>query len=77
MYILLLSYIMNTYCMKLRYYNEYTFYNTLISHNMYSLYNLKVIYIYIYILSFKAQLITNVYLNRKTLNLIIKKYPKQ
>ena len=35
------------------------------------------IYIYIYILSFKAQLITNVYLNRKTLNLIIKNYPKQ
>ena len=27
--------------------------------------------------SFKAQLITNIYLNRKTLNLIIKNYAKQ
>ena len=35
------------------------------------------IHTYIYILSFKSQLITNVYLNGKTLNLIIKNYPKQ
>ena len=57
MNILFLSYIMDAYCVKLRY------------HKMH-------IYIYIYI-ELKAQLITNVYLNRKTLNLIIKNYPKQ
>ena len=58
MNILLLTYRMNAYYVKLSYYKMQ-------------------IYIYIYILSFKAQLITNIYLDRKTLNLIIKNYPKQ
>ena len=35
------------------------------------------IYIYIYILSFRTQLITTVYLDRKTMNGINKNYPKQ
>ena len=52
MNILLLSYIMNAYYVKLRYYK---------------------MHIYIYI----SQLITNIYFNRKTLNLINKKYQKQ
>ena len=35
------------------------------------------IYIYIYILSFRTQLITTVYLDGKTMNGISKNYPKQ
>ena len=56
MNILFLSYIMDAYYVKLRYYK---------------------MCVCVCVLRFKAQLITDAYLNRKTLNLIIKNYPKQ
>ena len=53
---------MNAYGVKLRYYKMHIY---------------IYIYIFIFISSFKAQFITNIYLNRKNMNLIIENYPKQ
>ena len=66
MNILLLSYIMNACCVRLRYHKMRAHTRTHTHTHIY-------IYIYIYIYIS----INHIYLNRKLLNLIVKNYPKQ